>query len=637
MSDLPAVKQGRLEPTRRWLGPTLTAVTLAASMGALTVSAGLAPAHAESFLSAAITVRGEPSAVAFSPDGVKAYVTNAGDNSVSLIYANQDSDYASYSIAVDHRPLDIAFSPDGTKVYVLNDNYKGWSYPGDNWVQVIEVARDRIVDHFTVGQGASGLAFSPDGATAYVTNTTDRTVSVVEVATNRVVRTVAVNFPPAGVAFSPDGTKVYLTDGGSLVWVMNVATQAITYTIKVGQGAAKVAFTPDGTKAYVTNSSSNSVSVIDVATDTVRATVAVGTDPVGVAVSPDGTTAYVTNNYMSNSVSVIDVATDAVRSTLAVGTDPLGVAVSPNGSKVFVTNSGQDSVSVIVPFVAMRVSPSVASVQAKVPVKLTTTGYSSSAQIRRNDLGPVSPVYTTDSDGVVSGSKVTFGTAGRHTITATLHGVTATAVVTVTPAPGPAPTRSPLPSASTAPTPSAGPLPVPVGIDGPTTVTPPPNGLFVITGTAPAGATVTLNFHTPAMAPQEYSLIRTVTTASDGTWRRTINANNDYRYYATVLGATSAVVLFRPAPTLDGAVARVVPARQVYPLTGTALPGSTVFLHFHKRGTAPDDFSLVRSTASDASGRWKHRYLADTDYEIYASRTAGGTSSDGRHYFFLAR
>ena len=65
---------------------------------------------------------------------------------------------------------------------------------------------------------------------------------------------------------------------------------------------------------------------------------------------------------------------------------------------------------------------------------LTAEGYSSKTPNSSTDVGPVSPVYTTDSNGTVSGSTVTFTKAGTHTITATLRRATATTTVTVTPA-----------------------------------------------------------------------------------------------------------------------------------------------------------------------------------------------------------
>ena len=104
---------------------------------------------------------------------------------------------------------------------------------------------------------------------------------------------------PAGVAITPDGTRAYVTNtgggGGTTVAVVDiVATDSAYNTVvaKVGVGSAPwgIAITPDGTRAYVTNEQSKSVSVIDTsktdsAYNTVVATVGVGVNPMGVAVS----------------------------------------------------------------------------------------------------------------------------------------------------------------------------------------------------------------------------------------------------------------------------------------------------------------------------------------------------------------
>ncbi len=48
-----------------------------------------------------------------------------------------------------------------------------------------------------------GVAITPDGAFAYVTNSGIGTVSVIETASNTVVATVPVGFAPRGVAITP--------------------------------------------------------------------------------------------------------------------------------------------------------------------------------------------------------------------------------------------------------------------------------------------------------------------------------------------------------------------------------------------------------------------------------------------------
>src|SRR5262249_33737345 len=102
---------------------------------------------------------------------------------------------------------------------------------------------------------------------AYVTNSGSNTVSVIDTATNTVVANVPV-VSPIGVAITPDGTHAYVTNFTGTVSVIATATNTVVATVPVGNNPSGVAITPDGTHAYVANSFSGTVSVIDTATNT---------------------------------------------------------------------------------------------------------------------------------------------------------------------------------------------------------------------------------------------------------------------------------------------------------------------------------------------------------------------------------
>ena len=59
----------------------------------------------------------------------------------------------------------------------------------------------------TVGNGPWGVAVSPDGTKAYVSNTFSNTTSVINTTDDTVIATVPVGTGPLGVAVSSDGTK----------------------------------------------------------------------------------------------------------------------------------------------------------------------------------------------------------------------------------------------------------------------------------------------------------------------------------------------------------------------------------------------------------------------------------------------
>jgi YVTN family beta-propeller protein len=183
-----------------------------------------------------------------------------------------------------------------------------------------------------LAMGLASMASPAEAAPfAYVTNAgsfgVTGTVSVIDTATNTVVATVTVGTGPFGVAVTPDGKHAYVTNGGGTVSVIDTASNTVVGTpIPVGSFPDGVAVTPDGKHAYVTNELSNNVSVIDTASNTVVATVAVGSFPFGVAITPDGKHAYVTNapGKVTGTVSVIDTV-----ATVVVGSNQMAeVAIS---------------------------------------------------------------------------------------------------------------------------------------------------------------------------------------------------------------------------------------------------------------------------------------------------------------------
>ncbi len=208
-------------------------------------------------------------------------------------------------------------------------------------------AGNNVVNTINVGSEPKGVAFSPSGALAYVTNYGSGTVSVINTATNTTTNTITVGKNPRGVAFSPSGALAYVTNGGSdNINVIDTATNTVTNTIAVDIAPYDVAFSPSGTLAYVTNAGSSSVSVINTATNTVT-NIVDNSGPEGVAFSPSGALAYVTNAG-SDTISVINTATNTV-TNITVGTGPEDVAFGPSGDIAYVTNYNNGNVSVIDP------------------------------------------------------------------------------------------------------------------------------------------------------------------------------------------------------------------------------------------------------------------------------------------------
>ncbi|AKB50848.1 cell surface protein [Methanosarcina barkeri str. Wiesmoor] len=271
-------------------------------------------------VTAMIPVGSQLGGVAITLDGKKVYVTNYYN--ISVIDATKNKVTA--TIPVGNYPSGVAVSPDGKRIYVPNPDFGN---PSNNTILIINTDTNEVEATVLVGEFPFGVAVTLDGKKVYVTNLDDKTVSVIDTSTNTVIATIPVGDYPRGVAISPDGKRVYVTNSGSnSVSIINTDANTVTATVPVGNWPKSIAVTPDGKKVYVANYGSistpdDTVSVIDIATNMVTATVHVGSYPSGVAVTPDGSRVYVANQRSDN-VSIIDTATNKVTATMNVGRGP---------------------------------------------------------------------------------------------------------------------------------------------------------------------------------------------------------------------------------------------------------------------------------------------------------------------------
>jgi YVTN family beta-propeller protein len=217
--------------------------------------------------------------------------------------------------------------------------------PSENVVAVIDLETGVYDSQMTVGTSPTGVAFSPDGTLAYVTNTGSGTVSVIDAVNNRATSTtITAGESPAVVEFSPNGQVAYVGDYTSgQISIIKTSDNSVT-SISVGLETVKdIAFTPDSSKAYIANG--YDMAVINTATGTQVDTFGFQDLITGVAVSPDGSTVFFTQSY-SKKMTLMNAATGVIGESLDTGVDPHAVAVSPNGALTLVTNGGDNFVSV---------------------------------------------------------------------------------------------------------------------------------------------------------------------------------------------------------------------------------------------------------------------------------------------------
>jgi uncharacterized protein (TIGR03437 family) len=141
--------------------------------------------------------------LALSADDALLLVANPDNNSVSLFdLKNGNTKLA--EIPVGREPSSVALSPDGTRAYVSNTV--------DGTISVLSINRTggsyyTPVSTITVGTEPYGIALTPTGSKLYVANARSNTVSVIDTAALRVTTTISnVGPEPRGIAITNAGT-----------------------------------------------------------------------------------------------------------------------------------------------------------------------------------------------------------------------------------------------------------------------------------------------------------------------------------------------------------------------------------------------------------------------------------------------
>jgi len=205
----------------------------------------------------------------------------------------------------------------------------------------MSVCPQQVLNEIKVCSSPLESAVTPDGSTLLVT-CYDNAIAWIDTASDKVKFTLNTpNAFPAGIAVSPDGSRAYVTNyydfnpNASLL-VIDIASHAVVNTIPMPTSfPGVVTLTPDGSQAWVNYYHSSFVDIVDTASGTVGNRIDLQEDTEnGMAFNPTGTKAFIATG--SNHLAVVDTATLKVITKVAVGATPLDVVVTPDGTRVLV-------------------------------------------------------------------------------------------------------------------------------------------------------------------------------------------------------------------------------------------------------------------------------------------------------------
>ena len=275
----------------------------------------------------------QPYTITINANGTKAYITNSNSTTVTII--NIATNQVSGVIDGFDGPSGLVITPDGNRAYVNNYGGPGGVGSGNaRTVRVVDLNSNSIIgEPITVGLAPAAIAKSPDGEFVYTVNYVDGnpctgTLSIIRTSDNLVIATITEFSGPFGIAITPCGKYAYVTNFGSnnfipfgtTLSIVDLQKHEIVKTIDLAIQPAGVAITPDGRFAYVTNyntlyqdsvkftdltAGQGTVNIIKVEKKKlITPTIAVGQSPANIVISPNGKYACV-SHFTSNTVDII--------------------------------------------------------------------------------------------------------------------------------------------------------------------------------------------------------------------------------------------------------------------------------------------------------------------------------------------
>ncbi|MGZ5041481.1 MAG: cytochrome D1 domain-containing protein [Usitatibacter sp.] len=177
-----------------------------------------------------------PTSVAYNSSGSALYVSNFGDNTISVIDTGSLQTLATLNAPAN--PFALITNPSGTRVYVMHiTNAAG----AKSQVSVLDTFSNQVIATIPLAGDPQFLAVNPQGTRLYAAIGSTGSVSVIDTSNNAKLLDflTGTNSFPAGVAVSPDGSRVLVVDARlSQLNTFDASNFALVASAPVGASAS---------------------------------------------------------------------------------------------------------------------------------------------------------------------------------------------------------------------------------------------------------------------------------------------------------------------------------------------------------------------------------------------------------------
>jgi YVTN family beta-propeller protein len=254
-------------------------------------------------------------------------------------------------------PVNLALHPSGRWMAVLHGGF------GEHEIQIVDLAKQKIVSRVTIEQTFYGLCFAPDGQRLFASGGEYEVVHAYDFEDGLLFhhKTLPIvkeseKFIPAGLATDAAGKMVFVAGPwGDAVAIVTLDDPAQPALVRFDKDTYPYTCLPEpgDKRLFVSLWNKAAVAVIDLVDRKVTAMWPTEKHPTEMALSPDGKTLYAACAN-STQVSVLDTATGKSLETIScslhpkapAGNTPNSLCLTPDGQMLFVANADGHNIAV---------------------------------------------------------------------------------------------------------------------------------------------------------------------------------------------------------------------------------------------------------------------------------------------------
>src|SRR5258706_8975991 len=279
-------------------------------------------------------------------------VVNREPGTVSLYRVQGASLNLVKNLPVGKGPREVCLSPDGKRAYVSNQ--------GATSVTVVDLDAATVIATISSVEmkGPDGCVVSPDSRKLYIAASGKDSVFVIDTGANRIIKEIPVKLHvPRRLTFSPDGTRLYLTCNQTPeIAVLDPVSETVVQSIRVGnENRGGLAFMPDGKTMVAGSVEDDTLYFIDAATRQTSRVIGIPGSPQRIEITPSGHIFVLCRmgqrmpdqSYRPVLFGIFDPAKHDKSISIPVGQAPWGLAMTRDGKVLYVSNNNDNNIMVI--------------------------------------------------------------------------------------------------------------------------------------------------------------------------------------------------------------------------------------------------------------------------------------------------